>query len=104
VLAGRQVYLYTGQPRAAARREMARALERHGASCEVFDGNRLSELGPTRYDPEALVIIDTRQLCHAATEAIEERARVSGAWFYVGPAGQGSLAQRVAERWWKTHR
>jgi hypothetical protein len=83
---------------------MARVLERYGATCQVFDGNRLSELGPQRYDPGALVIIDTRQLCHSASDAIEERARSSGAWFYVGPAGPGSLAQRVAERWWRTHR
>lgn len=103
VLRGRKVYLFTGAYSAAMRREMARALERHGAACEVFEANRLTELGPERYDPETLIVIETRNLSHAANDLLIERARASGAWYFVGPAGAGGLARKVAERWWKTH-
>ncbi len=104
VFAGRLVYLYTGIERVAAREAMARALERHGASCEVFDGNSLGQLGPNRFPAESLVIIETSHLCHNGSNMIQARARASGAWVYVGATGSGALARRVAERWWKTHR
>lgn len=103
VLAGRRVYLYTGVEREAARDAMARALEEHGAVCEVFDGNSLGQLGPSRFPADALVIIETSHLCHNGNNIIQARARASGAWYYQGKAGSGSLARRVAERWWMTH-
>lgn len=103
VFAGRLVYLYTGIERAAAREAMAGTLEHYGATCEVFDGNRTRPLGPERFPPDALVIIETSHLCHSNSERIEARARASGAWFYVGAAGSAALAGRVAERWWRTH-
>lgn len=103
VLAGRRVYLYTGIEREAAREAMARALEEHGAVCEVFDGNSLGQLGPSRFPADALVIIETSHLCHNGNNIIQARARASGAWCFQGKAGSGSLARRVAERWWMTH-
>jgi hypothetical protein len=103
VLAGRRVYLYTGIEREAAREAMARALEEHGAVCEVFDGNSLGQLGPSRFPADALVIIETSHLCHNGNNIVLARARASGAWCFQGKAGSGSLARRVAERWWMTH-
>ncbi len=103
VFAGRSVYLYTGVERAGAREAMAKVVERHGARCEVFDGNRLTLLGPERFPAEALVIIETSHLCHNASNVIEARARASGAWYYMGQTGSGALARRVAARWWRTH-
>ncbi len=103
VLAGRRVYLYTGIEREAAREAMARALAEHGAVCEVFDGNSLGQLGPSRFPADALVIIETSHLCHNGNNIIQARARASGAWYFQGKAGSGSLARRVAERWWMTH-
>jgi hypothetical protein len=81
------------------RYQMGQAFERHGAICEVFDGNRLTDLGPERFDPDAIVVIETRNLCHAANDLLIERARASGAWYFVGPAGAAGLARKVAERW-----
>ncbi len=103
VLAGRRVYLYTGVEREAAREAMGRALEEHGAVCEVFDGNSLGQLGPSRFPADALVIIETSHLCHNGNNIVQARARASGAWCFQGKAGSGSLARRVAERWWMTH-
>ncbi len=103
VLAGRRVYLYTGVEREAAREAMGRALEEHGAVCEVFDGNSLGQLGPSRFPSDALVIIETSHLCHNGNNIVQARARASGAWCFQGKAGSGSLARRVAERWWMTH-
>jgi hypothetical protein len=100
----RLVYVYTGQQRTHARRDMQRTLERHGAICEVYDGNRPGELGPDRYPADAIVVIDTRFLSHSASERIADRARASGAWFYMGPTGQGGLARKVAERWFGSER
>jgi len=99
VFAGRRVYLFTGAESAGMRHEMGRAFERHGATCEVFDGNRLTELGPERFEPEAIIVIETRNLCHAANDLLLERARASGAWYFVGRAGAAGLARKVAERW-----
>lgn len=103
VFGGRLVYLFTGVERAGTREAMARALERHGATVLVYDGNRLAQLGPERFPPEALVIVETRQLCHSANDLLVERARASGVWVYVGPTGPAGLARRVAERWSQTH-
>jgi hypothetical protein len=103
VFKGRLVYLYTGVERADAREGMGRALESHGAICEVYDANRIGQLGPDRFPPESLVIIETSHLGHSTSGAIQARARASGAWSYVGATGSGALARRVAERWWKTH-
>lgn len=101
VFVGRRIYLYTGRPRAGAREAMRRALERHGATCEVFDGNRVGNLGPERFPADALVVIDTSQLAHTASLLVEARARASGAWVFLGATGVGGLARRVAERWWR---
>jgi hypothetical protein len=46
---GKQRSLGTTSVQAAMRREMA--LKRHGAMCEVFDGNYLTELGPDASTP-----------------------------------------------------
>lgn len=102
VFVGRRIYLYTGRPRAGAREAMRRALERHGATCEVFDGNRVGNLGPERFPADALVVIDTSQLAHKASLLVEARARASGAWVFLGATGVGGLARRVAERWWRS--
>jgi hypothetical protein len=99
IFAGRHVYLFTGAESAGMRREMGRAFERHGATSEVFDGNRLTDLGPERFERDALVVIETRNLCHAANDLLLERARASGAWYFVGPSGAAGLARKVAERW-----
>jgi len=103
VFAGRRVYLYTGIERVMAREAMGKALERHGAICEVFDANRLTLLGPERFPADAMVIVETSHIGHSTSEAIQSRARASGAWVFIGATGSGALARRVAARWWKTH-
>ncbi len=102
VFQGRSVYLFTGMERTGARRQLSQALERLGATCQVYDGNRQPLLGPARFDPAALVVIDTRMLSHSATEAIVARAEASGVWYFRGPAGRRSL-MRVVEAWGRKH-
>lgn len=101
VFRGRNVYVFTGIERAGARREMCRVLEQSGAACQVYDGNRHG-VGPARFPEDAIVIIDTRKLCHSAAGAIAARAAASGAWYFLGPTGRGSL-MRVVEAWGRTH-
>ncbi|MEO8140133.1 MAG: hypothetical protein ABI742_10830 [Gemmatimonadota bacterium] len=103
-LAGRTVYLFTGVERATARQAMATSLESYGAHCEVFDGNRLSQLGPSRYHPEALVVIEISHLCHNACDAVAERARASGAALFLVKASPASLARRITARLLATRR
>ena len=96
--AGRRVLVFTGAENADARAAFAQGFRDLGASqvdCYWADRSR----GPDVYPADAIVAVDVSFMSHATWNAIQERARAAGAWFYWGRHGAATLSRATAAAW-----
>jgi hypothetical protein len=97
VLAGREVFLFTGQLRGAVMAAMGRELERLGAAAPRVHNPHKGSWGPERFPLGSVVVMDLRFVGHNQSEILEERARLSSALYVPVKSGVGGLARAVVE-------
>lgn len=96
LLAGREVFYFTGQVRRTSAVTAADSLRVLGArDVRAFCVHKGS-LGPETFPADAMVIMDIRFVSHTHSREIAERARRSGAQYLAVRSGKGSLARKVA--------
>ena len=96
--AGRRVLVFTGAENADARAAFAQGFRDLGASqvdCYWADRSR----GPDVFPADAIVAVDVSFMSHATWNAIQDRARAAGAWFYWGRHGAATLSRATAAAW-----
>jgi hypothetical protein len=95
---GYRILVFTGTEDGSARDAMKEAfikLGTHDVNTTCHRGNRANAADAITRD-DALVVIDTSFLSHAASDRIRERARAVGAWCYLGSHGSSSIARAAA--------
>lgn len=96
--AGRRVLVFTGAENADARAAFAQSFRDLGATqvdCYWADRSR----GPDVFPADAIVAVDVSFMSHATWNAIQERARSAGAWYYWGRHGAATLGRATAAAW-----
>ena len=93
-LKGRRVLLMTGTARGKERQRMAQGFERHGARVRLFELTKTSATPLLDLEPTDIVVVDTRWMSHAHSDALRAACRRVGAWIYE-TRGSGSLAHRI---------
>jgi hypothetical protein len=92
------VLVFTGAENADARAAFAESFRDLGASqvdCYWADRSR----GPDVFPANAIVAVDVSFMSHATWNAIQDRARAAGAWFYWGKHGAATLSRATAAAW-----
>ena len=96
--AGRRVLVFTGAENADARAAFAQGFRDLGASqvdCYWADRSR----GPDVFPADSIVAVDVSFMSHATWNAIQDRARAAGAWYYWGRHGAATLSRATAAAW-----
>jgi hypothetical protein len=96
--AGRRVLVFTGAENADARAAFAESFRDLGAAqvdCYWADRSR----GPDLFPADAIVAVDVSFMSHSTWNAIQERARAAGAWYYSGKHGAATLSRATAAAW-----
>ncbi|HKW49004.1 MAG TPA: hypothetical protein VJN70_16250, partial [Gemmatimonadaceae bacterium] len=96
--AGRRVLVFTGAENADARAAFAQGFHDLGASqvdCYWADRSR----GPDVFPADSIVAVDVSFMSHSTWNAIQDRARASGAWCYWGRHGATTLGRATAAAW-----
>lgn len=100
--AGRRVLVFTGAENADARAAFAQGFHDLGASqvdCYWADRSR----GPDVFPADAIIAVDVTFMSHSTWNAIQDRARAAGAWYYWGRHGAATLSRATAAAW-RVHR
>jgi hypothetical protein len=96
--AGRRVLVFTGAENADARAAFAQSFRDLGATqvdCYWADRSR----GPDVFPADTIVAVDVSFMSHSTWNAIQERARAAGAWYYSGKHGAATLSRATAAAW-----
>jgi hypothetical protein len=96
LLAGREVFFFTGKLRRSSAEAAAESLRELGPSeIRTFCLRKGTE-GPDPFPPNALVVVDIRFLGHSQSGMIADRAERSGVQYLAVRSGKGGLARMVA--------
>jgi hypothetical protein len=96
LLAGRQVFFFTGEVRKSSAEAAAESLRELGAEdIRAFCLHKGSD-GPDSFPASALVVVDIRFVGHSQSGSIANRAERSKAQYLAVRSGKGSLARTVA--------
>jgi hypothetical protein len=96
--AGRRVLVFTGAESADARAAFAQGFRDLGADqvdCYWADRSR----GPDAFPADSIVAVDVSFMSHATWNAIQDRVRAAGAWWYWGRHGSATLSRATAAAW-----
>jgi hypothetical protein len=96
--AGRRVLVFTGAENADARAAFAQGFRDLGATqvdCYWADRSR----GPDTFPADAIVAVDVSFMSHSTWNAIQDRARAAGTWYYWGRHGAATLSRATAAAW-----
>jgi hypothetical protein len=96
LLAGREVFFFTGELRRSSAEATAESLRALGADDIRTFCLRQGSDGPDAYPADALIVVDFRFLGHSQSALIADRAERSGAQYLGVRSGKGSLARVVA--------
>jgi hypothetical protein len=99
LLAGREVYFFTGDVRRSSAEETARSLRELGASgirTYCVQSRKGGIDGPDSFPAGSLVVVDIRWLGHSQSRPILDRAERNGVEHLVVRSGKGGLARVVA--------
>lgn len=98
--AGRRVLFFTGVEAADTRNAFARGFWELGAAhVDTYWTDRTR--GPDAFPPDAIIAIDVSLMPHTASNAVLEKAKRAGAWYYSGRHGVTTMARATAAAWTK---
>lgn len=96
--AGRRVLVFTGAESADTRNAFAQGFRDLGAAqVDSYWSDR--SRGPDVFPADAIVAVDVSFMSHSTWNAIQDRVRAAGAWWYWGRHGAATLSRATAAAW-----